>query len=124
MILPITTLPLASKHRVVQIDFHPTLPYLAAQSHDRSVEVFRIRSEEEVRKKIARRRKRVKEKAQKGKPQADGPEHENDEDCSIEKNFVDYFAPFLVIRASGKVRSFDFGPADTKAKGATSVSLT
>jgi U3 small nucleolar RNA-associated protein 12 len=55
-------LPLASKHRVSQIKFHHFLPYLAIQSHDRSVEIFRIRSEEEVRKKMERRRKRAKEK--------------------------------------------------------------
>ena len=62
MIFLITTLPLSSKHRVSQITFHHSKPFLAVQSHDRSVEIFRIRTEEEVRKKQARRRKRAKEK--------------------------------------------------------------
>ena len=62
MIHPITTLPLSSKHRVSQITFHPSRPYLAVQSHDRSVEIFRVRTEEEVRKKQARRKRRAKEK--------------------------------------------------------------
>ena len=50
MIHPVTTLSLSSKHRVSQITFHPSQPYVSVQSHDRSVEIFRIRTEEEVRK--------------------------------------------------------------------------
>jgi U3 small nucleolar RNA-associated protein 12 len=123
MIHPISNLPLSSKHRVSQIKFHPTQPYLAVQSHDRSVEIFRVRNEEEVRKKQARRKKRAKEKSQQdvnGKeinlvvepdPQAE----------DMETNFVDYFTPHLVVRASGKIRSFDFGPSETSSKGITQV---
>lgn len=115
MIIPITTLPLSSRSRVSQITFHPTQPYLAVQSHDRSVEIFRIRTEEEVRKKQARRKKRAKEK--KGKePEPDGDEEET------EVQLVDLFTPYLVVRASGKIRSFDFGPDDTGHKGGTQVS--
>lgn len=59
--------PLALHHRVSRVLFHPYQPYLAVQSHERSVEVFRIRTEEEVRKKELRRRKREKEKKGKEK---------------------------------------------------------
>jgi len=127
MIHPISNLPLSSKHRVSQIRFHPTQPYLAVQSHDRSVEIFRVRNEEEVRKKQARRKKRTKEKNQ----QEDDSRKENnlaaEPDAQGEgmgSDFIDYFTPHLVVRASGKIRSFDFGLNETSSKGTTQVFLT
>ena len=114
MILPITTLPLSSRNRVSQITFHRTQPYLAVQSHDRSVEIFRIRTEEEVRKKLARRKRRAREKK--------GKEAEPDgNDAETEVQLVDLFTPYLVVRATGKIRSFDFGSDDTGHKGGTQV---
>ncbi|KAF8974206.1 WD40 repeat-like protein [Flammula alnicola] len=118
MILAMSSLPLASKHRVSQIKFHPSEPYLAVQSHDRSVEIFRIRSEEEVRKKQARRKKRAKEKEQ-GKDKDKGSKAEDlqeDEAESMESSLVDYFTPHLIVRASGKIRSFDFGSNQSSSK--------
>lgn len=114
IITPAATLPLASKHRVAQIAFHPTKPYLAVQSHDRTVEIFRIRTEEEVRKKQARRQKRAKAKG-KEVPVAEDAEE-------IHWQLVDLFTPYLVIRASGKCRSFDFGPDNSKT-GAVQILL-
>ena len=124
MIHPITTLPLSSKHRVSQIAFHPSSPYLAVQSHDRSVEIFRIRTEEEVRKKQARRLKRAKEKKEQAKTKGKGKEAGADEDAEAEHKDVelaDLFTPYLVVRASGKIRSFDFADAETNNKGNTSI---
>lgn len=125
MIHPISNLPLSSKHRVSQIRFHQTQPYLAVQSHDRSVEIFRVRNEEEVRKKQGRRKKRAKEKIQ--REDINGKENnlvaEPDPPGDLESNFVDYFTPHLVVRASGKIRSFDFGPNETSSKGITQVFL-
>ncbi|KAF7331839.1 WD-REPEATS-REGION domain-containing protein [Mycena kentingensis (nom. inval.)] len=111
MIHPVATLPLASNHRVSQVLFHPTLPYLAVQSHDRSVEIFRVRTEDEVQKKKLRRRKRAKEK-KKEKAETEVME----EDVPEEIQLVDLFTPHLVIRASGKIRSFSFGPEDLDPK--------
>lgn len=128
VIHPLSTLPLASKHRVSQIQLHPALPYLAVQSHDRSVEIFRIRSEEEVLKKEARRRKRTKEKKQQEKDR--GKPSEMDEsgmyplpenEATMESNIVDHFTPHLVVRASGKIRSFDFGSSNPTTKIAMPV---
>ncbi|KAJ6629087.1 WD-repeat-containing protein [Mycena sp. CBHHK59/15] len=119
MIHSVANLPLSSRHRVSQITFHRTQPYLAVQSHDRSVELFRIRTEEDVRKKQARRRKRAKEKKgkePKGKGKADNDENMNDE-ISDEIELVDLFTPYLVVRASGKIRSFSFGPEEVNSKG-------
>ena len=123
MVLPIASLPLSTRNRVSQILFHPTLPYLAAQSHDRSVEIFRIRTKEEVRKKQERRKKRAKEK---GKDMAKVIAEDIAEDLEVdpEIKLVDLFTPFLVIHSSGKVRSFDFGPENATSKGGTQVSRT
>ncbi|XP_006460011.1 hypothetical protein AGABI2DRAFT_202593 [Agaricus bisporus var. bisporus H97] len=104
----IASLPLASRHRVSQISFHPTQAYVSILSHDRSVEVFRIRTEEEIRKKMARRKKRAQEKKKLGKLT-----EEKEEEGDPEITLVDMFTPHLVVRASGKIRSFDYG-ADEK----------
>ncbi|KAJ3723082.1 WD40-repeat-containing domain protein [Lentinula raphanica] len=107
IILPIATLPLSSKHRVSQISFHPTQPILAVQSQDRSVELFRMRTEEEVRKKQLRRKKRAKEKKDKQQNDTENDEPEKHEDEQI--GLVDLFTPHVIVRASKKIRSFDFG---------------
>ncbi|KIK65368.1 hypothetical protein GYMLUDRAFT_70477 [Collybiopsis luxurians FD-317 M1] len=108
IIHPVATLPLSSRHRVSQISFHPTQPFFAVQSHDRSIEVFRIRTDEEVRKKQLRRKKRAAEK--KGRQQSNvGMEDEEGEEID-ELSLVDLFTPHVIIRASKKIRSFDFGP--------------
>ncbi|KAF5317920.1 hypothetical protein D9611_014415 [Ephemerocybe angulata] len=117
MIHPITNLPLGSNHRVSQISFHPKQPYVAFQSHDKSIEIFRIRDDEEVKKKLARRRKRAKEKKQE-KGDKKGPEitaMEIDQDDE-EVPFIDKFTPHVVVRASGKVRSFNFANETTSQK--------
>ncbi|KAI0375739.1 WD-repeat-containing protein [Pilatotrama ljubarskyi] len=121
----VTTLPLASSHRVSQISFHPHKPYLAVQSHDKSVEVFRIRTEDEIKKKQARRRRRAKEKEleKKGKKKAeDADTHMDAEHDEKDVDLADLFTPYLVVRASGKIRSFDFGDEEAAAaKGNTQL---
>lgn len=112
MIHPISSLPLSSSHRVSQVTFHPTEPYLAVQSHDHSVEIFRMRTEDEVQKKRARRKKREKEKkkdkAGKGDEDHDLSKDNNDDP---EIKLVDLFTPHAVVRASSKIRSFSLGSA-------------
>ncbi|KAJ3805318.1 WD-repeat-containing protein [Lentinula aff. lateritia] len=107
IILPIATLPLSSRHRVSQISFHPNQPFLAVQSHDRSVELFRIRTEEEVQKKQLRRQKRAKEKKAKQQSNSEKADNEQLEDDEI--TLVSLFTPHVIVRASKKIRSFDFG---------------
>ncbi|PCH41262.1 WD-repeat-containing protein [Wolfiporia cocos MD-104 SS10] len=124
LIHSVATLPLSSNHRVSQITFHPTRPFLAVQSHDRTVELFRIRTEDEVRKKQARRRKRMKEKMEERKAQGKEPITSADADmvnANQDVQLVDLFTPYLVVRASGKVRSFDFGDDDAAAASAKGV---
>lgn len=122
-IVPAATLPLSSQHRVSQISFHPSQPYVAVQSHDRSVEIFRIRTEDEIRKKQARRKKRAKEKKEKskgkGKKEDEADPLEDDEEGKVD--LVDLFTPYLVVRATGKIRSFGFESEEATSKGGTQV---
>lgn len=121
-IVPAATLPLSSQHRVSQISFHPSQPYVAVQSHDRSVEIFRIRTEDEIRKKQARRKKRAKEKKEKSKGKGmkeDEADPLEDEEGKVD--LVDLFTPYLVVRATGKIRSFGFESEEATSKGGTQV---
>ena len=122
----VTVLPLASRHRISQLLFHPSKDFFAAQSHDKSIDIFRVRTEEEIRKKQARRRKREREKA-KAKSKEVMPSGA-DEDIEMngttdEVALVDLFTPYLVVRASGKIRSFAFSEAEKNPKGGVQVSL-
>ena len=120
MVHPFASLPIASHYKVSQITFHPSHPFLAIQSHDRSVELFRIRTEEEVRKKQARRLKRAKEKKETKKSKADGQNDERadnqSQDLVKEVQLVDLYTPYTIVRTAGKVRSFDFVRDDNDAK--------
>ncbi|KAG8711931.1 hypothetical protein FRC11_001431 [Ceratobasidium sp. 423] len=123
-IQPAGSLPLSTKHKVAQISRHRHLPYLAIQSHDRSIEIFRIRTESEALKKQARRKKRAKEKAAKANAKGKPVDTEmNDEQQDTEAEIIsleNLFTPHLIIRASGKIRSFDFpeGTLGSETKGA------
>ncbi|KZW04132.1 WD-repeat-containing protein [Exidia glandulosa HHB12029] len=103
---PAGDLSLSSRQRVSQILFHPSEAYLAVQSHDKSVEIFRIRTHDDIQKKRARRKKRAKEKHQNGESAIAVDE----EDGTVTP--AEMFAPYLVVRASGKVRSFCFSPSN------------
>lgn len=124
MILPLSSLPLSSRHRVSQISFHPTQAYLAVQSHDRSVEIFRVRTAEEIQKKQIRKKKRIKQKRTQAKDKDD--DLQSDEDLGAHAddnvNLLDRFTPHLVIRATGKIRSFDFATSESASRGNVHVS--
>ncbi|CAG8521333.1 13198_t:CDS:10, partial [Acaulospora colombiana] len=73
---------------------------------EKFVEIFRIRTPEEIRKKIARRKKRQKEKKQRvGVTTMDEDIEDNNDE---EINASDLITPYQIVRASGKIRSFDF----------------
>ncbi|KIK30585.1 hypothetical protein PISMIDRAFT_639068 [Pisolithus microcarpus 441] len=120
------SLPLALHHRVSHVLFHPSQPYFAVQSHERSVEVFRIRTEEEIKKKELRRRKREKEKKEKEKLGSTVTETKKTLDEGDPKpdevTLPNLFAPLLVVRASGKIRSFDFGTREA-GKGKSGIQI-
>ncbi|CAO1633213.1 unnamed protein product [Jaminaea pallidilutea] len=114
---PVGQVEVASKRRVTQMSFGggtPSSPaYLALSSSDRSVQVFRIREEEEMRKKMARRKRRQKEKerdkggkAPNGKADnADGDAYGDEEEEAV--TWVDRIVSHTIVRPeSGRIRSF------------------
>jgi U3 small nucleolar RNA-associated protein 12 len=76
------------------------------------VEIFRIRTEEEARKKLLRRRKRAKEKKD-NIGQADDDDDDMNDALKRDTQLVDLFTPHLIVRSSGKIRSFDFPVPDS-----------
>lgn len=129
-IYPIAALTLSTQshtHNITQISLHPTMPVLAIHSGEKTIDVFRLRTEEELKKKLARRRKREREKKEKGKGKAvAGEEDDVDEDIVGDTNgepeWRDRLAVWSVIRAAGKIKSFSFAPETAKSKGDVQVS--
>jgi U3 small nucleolar RNA-associated protein 12 len=74
------------------------------QVGDRSVEVWRIRSVEEVKKKQARRKKKEASKSRKSDEKNDVTEPEQ----SV--TWLDRLCPWIMLRGSGKISSFAFPP--------------
>ncbi|GAA6005178.1 snoRNA-binding rRNA-processing protein DIP2 [Rhodotorula paludigena] len=125
-------------HNISQITLHPTLPVLAIHSGERAVDVFRLRTEDELRKKLARRRKREREKKEKaaqgkgakgkGKGKAvDGEEDAEDDEEPLgagadgEVQWRDRLALWSTVRTSGKIRNFSFAPETAKNKGEVQI---
>lgn len=92
-------IPRQSRDRIVTIQFHPSGKFVGVQANDKSVEVYKLRDHESIRKKIQRRKKRAREK---GKDEAE---------ISNEIEAEDEFTSECLVRTPAKVRSFDFAPA-------------
>ncbi|ORX92914.1 Utp12-domain-containing protein [Basidiobolus meristosporus CBS 931.73] len=93
-----------SKERVVTIQIHPSGDLMACQCADKTIEIFRIRSQEELQKKLHRRMKRQKEKMKK----AGKTEDEEPEVPKIQAS--DEVTSYQTIRTAAKLRSIDFSP--------------
>lgn len=117
-------LPLASishAQRISQVAFHPVEQLLAFHTTEKTVEILRLRTEEEIRKKAARRRKREREK-KKGKTSNGAVDDEDDDvDVGKEPTWKDRLASWITIRTPGKIRSFDFGIGANKLKHEVTV---
>ncbi|PSR88958.1 WD domain-containing protein [Coniella lustricola] len=101
------------KDRALEVSFHPRRDYFAVHGVDKAVEVWRIRSDAEVKKSLARKRRRRREKASSKKTKVDGDvdmvdAEELDDDDNIQPDISDVFAQYLVLRTAGKVRSVDW----------------
>lgn len=70
------------------------------------MEVFRVRTDEEIHKKHARRKKRADAKAAMGKAENANAMVDNGHIEKVE--LADLFVPYLVVRTTGKIRSFAF----------------
>jgi U3 small nucleolar RNA-associated protein 12 len=84
------------------------------------VEVFRVRTDDEIRRKQARRKKRADAKAAMDKGQKVDNVPNNDVGDVEKVELADLFTPYLVVRATGKIKSFAL-PEGVSLKGATQV---
>ncbi|KAF9975830.1 hypothetical protein BGZ73_000371 [Actinomortierella ambigua] len=101
------SIPRQSKERAITLEFHSSGQFLGCQAADKSIELFRIRTHEEIKKKMARRKKRQREKAAQKKDVPNG--HAEDEESDAIQA-VDEITPWHVIRSTAKFRSFAFAP--------------
>ncbi|KAI4180684.1 MAG: hypothetical protein LQ346_006949 [Caloplaca aetnensis] len=99
------------KDRTIGVTFHPRGKYIAAHGSEKAVELWRIRSESEVQKTLARKRKRRREKllAAKDGTVKDGLVNGDDgHDNLATADVTDVIVPYVMVRTSGKVRSVDW----------------
>ncbi|KAJ6028674.1 Small-subunit processome Utp12 [Penicillium herquei] len=97
------------KDRTIGIRFHPRLDYIGVHGSERSVEIWRIRSDTEVQKSLARKRKRRKEKEaqREGEEKVTTADADKPEDVSAAP-ITEVFVSHVIVRTGGKVRSFDW----------------
>jgi U3 small nucleolar RNA-associated protein 12 len=99
-----------NKDKALEVSFHPRLDYFAVHGSAKAVEIWRIRSEDEVKKSLARKRKRRREKqVSEGKGvDADTAELDEKAEDISSAEITDFFVPHVIVRTSGKVRSLDW----------------
>ncbi|EXJ90989.1 hypothetical protein A1O1_04096 [Capronia coronata CBS 617.96] len=96
------------RDRPLAVHFHPKRDLIAVHGSDKSIELLRIRSENEVRRALTRKRKRRKEKGENGGDVDSGVDvaHDIDNPNDISAaTAADIFVPYVIIRTGGKVRS-------------------
>lgn len=105
------TLHRQSKERAVEVTFHPRQDYFAVHGVEKSVEIWRIRTEAEIKKSLARKKRRRREKLAKDK-KADGDLDMDDADDKADDitkaEISDDFVQHVIVRTTGKVRSVDW----------------
>jgi U3 small nucleolar RNA-associated protein 12 len=105
-----------NKDRATEVIFHPQKDYFVVHGSDKSVDVWRIRSESEVRKGLARKRRRRREKQKDAKHQEEEVENGDETLDDVSKaDISDVFVQYVILRTGGKVRSVDWAlPAGQK----------
>lgn len=95
------------KDRTIGVSFHPNGNYIATYGSDKSVELWRIRSEGEVQKTLSRKRKRRREKLMATYPNGNmnGSMHDDAEENLTSVDVSEVIVPYVIVRTGGKVRS-------------------
>jgi U3 small nucleolar RNA-associated protein 12 len=109
------TLHRQSKDRATEVAFHPRRDYFAVHGSEKSVEVWRMRSEAEIKKSLSRKRRRQREK-QKSSNKRDEVQTNGDdivEDTS-DADISDIFVLYVTVRTGGKVRSAAWATASAQ----------
>ena len=105
------------KDRTIEVVFHPKHDILAAHGSEKSIELFRIRTEAEVKRALTRKKKRKREK-----DNETAPDDEETQDLTLDLStapITDFIVPYAIVRTGGKVRSMDWAGG----KSAKSVSI-
>lgn len=106
------------KDRTLGVTFHPRENYIAAHGSEKAIELWRIRSESEVHKSLARKRKRRREKALNAVTQDADLNGEILADQMVEDvssaHISEVIVPFVVVRTNGKIRSIAWAAGKTK----------
>jgi U3 small nucleolar RNA-associated protein 12 len=93
------------KDRTLEIAFYAHADYISIHGSEKSVEIWRIRSEREVQKSLARKRKRRLEKA-KSKGESEAIEETAPDEIKIaDAEIGEIFVPYVTVRTAGRVRS-------------------
>ncbi|KAH8815062.1 WD40-repeat-containing domain protein [Xylogone sp. PMI_703] len=110
------------KDKTISINFHPQYDYFAVHGSDKAVEIWRIRTEEEVKKSLVRKRKRRREKsalAESGEGVSDNATFEDKPVDLSNADITDFFAQYLIVRTGGKVASIDW----VRVKGSKTIQV-
>lgn len=102
------------KDRPLEISFHPKQDYFSVHGSEKAVEIWRIKTPEEVKKSSQRKAKRRREKlAASGKAMKE--EDEKAEEMSS-ADITEVFVPYVIVRTGGRVRSSQWvaGPKSAK----------
>ncbi|CAK7200532.1 beta transducin [Sporothrix eucalyptigena] len=107
------------KDRTVEISFHPRHDFFAVHGVEKAVEIWRIRSDAEIKRALARKRRRRRERQGKKKGDTETMEVEEEDEESIDTSNADVgeiFVQHVIVRTSGKVRSVDWAAPTTSHK--------
>ena len=101
------------KDRIIGLSFHPQGNHIVAHGSDKAVEMWRIRTESEIRRTLTRKKKRRREKLSSTTGQTiqleDGlVDGEEDVESIGSAQISDVIVPYLILRTAGKVRSIDW----------------
>ncbi|KAK1942112.1 WD repeat-containing protein 3 [Phytophthora citrophthora] len=120
-----------SNDRAVRVAYSPKGDMVGVQSAGKTVEVYRVRSTEEIKKKRQRREKRQREKAKKKQQQDEKagnnkkiviPKVQEEEEDATDNSATDELELLCVVRSSHRVKSFAFSP-DVAKDGTTALML-
>lgn len=97
--------------RTIGVSFHPSQDYIAIHGSEKAVEIWRIRSADELHKHMQRKRKRRREKAA-----AAGETLVPEKEEAVESpDVTDVFTPYVIVRSGGRVRSASWVTSGSKA---------
>lgn len=96
------------KDRTTGILFHPHRDLVALHGSEKAIELWRIRSEHEIQKMLARKKKRKREK-----DEAVTMDVDTKLDDLSSTPVTEVFVPYVIVRTGGKVRSMDWAGGKT-----------